>query len=73
MKLRLNSIEEFIKIYRTDYGVILDIEQAEEMAYSFLQLIQAIYKPIPKVNEDDLSFLKKPTIIDNYYDKKPAK
>lgn len=69
MKLPQKSIEQFIEIYHKDYGVILNIEQAEEMASSFFHLIHAIYKPIPKKEEKNLSFLKKPTIIDHYDNK----
>lgn len=48
MRLPQEAINKFREIYRKDYGVALNDEQAIEIASSFFQLMKIAYKPIPK-------------------------
>lgn len=42
------SVEEFKKIYKKDYGVELDNEEAFGLAQRFFNMMRVVCKPIPK-------------------------
>lgn len=48
MSLSPQAIQEFKEIYRQDYGVILTDAEALELAASFFNLMQTIFKPLPE-------------------------
>ena len=51
MQLSQDAIHEFKKIYREEYGITLTNGQALELATSFFNLMQAVYRPLP--DEED--------------------
>jgi len=42
------SLEEFKKIYLEQYNLLLDDKDALEKATRLLNMMKAVYKPIPK-------------------------
>ena len=48
MTLTNKAIKEFQEIYRIDYGVDLEFEEAQKMAIAFMVQMSATYKPIPQ-------------------------
>lgn len=47
MQLTQEALNEFKQIYRQDLGITLTNEQALDLATSFFNLMQAIYRPLP--------------------------
>jgi hypothetical protein len=54
MTLSKQAIDDFKKIYFSEYGVHLTDEQAHEVALRFLRNMKIVYRPIPldAVKED---------------------
>lgn len=48
MQLTQEDIEEFKQIYRQEYGTEISDAQALELATAALNLMQAIYRPLPE-------------------------
>lgn len=48
------GLEEFIKIYREEFGILLSNEEALEKAIPILNLIKVLVKPKEKIPLDDI-------------------
>jgi hypothetical protein len=48
MKLSKQAIIDFQKIYRDDYGVVLDFEEARELATAFFIMMKEVFQPLEK-------------------------
>jgi len=52
------AIEEFKKIYKKEFGEELSDQDATERATKLLNLMEAIYRPIPKRDYDKIQETK---------------
>jgi hypothetical protein len=48
MTLTNKAIKDFQELYRDDYGISLEFEEAKKMAIAFMVQMSAVYKPIPQ-------------------------
>lgn len=51
MALTEEDVTAFIDVYEAEYGVRLPFEDAWEMAERLVTLYEAIYRPLPDVEE----------------------
>ena len=47
------AIEEFKALYKKEFGEDISDSEAQERGLRLINLIQAVYKPIPKIQKDD--------------------
>lgn len=48
MTLSKKAIKEFQEMYKSDYGIDLEFEEAKKMAIAFMVQMSAVYKQIPQ-------------------------
>jgi len=53
MGLSKEAIKEFKEIYYKEFGERISDEEAQEMGASLLSLFKIIYRPVPKVGEQN--------------------
>jgi hypothetical protein len=51
MQLSTEAIEEYKRIYKTEFGKEISDQEAHEQTSSLLQLFKIIYRPIPEKEE----------------------
>lgn len=59
MQLSQQAIQDFKRIYREDYSIILSDEEAVALAASFFNLMRIICRPLPDENcrdDDDVLY-----------------
>lgn len=52
MRLSKKAVEEFQQIYEDEYGQKINTSDAFEMGTRLLNLMKAIYRPIPQMQMD---------------------
>ena len=45
MQIPAQRLDEFIALYRTEFGVALSRQEAQEAAITIVRLVEAVYKP----------------------------
>jgi len=53
MQLSIKAITDFKKIYLNEFGVRLTDEEANKKGVELLEIINLIYKPIPKDKKEN--------------------
>lgn len=57
MELEQESIKEFQKIYKEEFGIDISNQEALDLAQGLLNLFKAVYKPIPFEKKEDFKRL----------------
>jgi hypothetical protein len=59
--LSKQAVDEFKALYKKEFGEELSDSEAHEKGLRLINLIKAVYKPIPKIHKDDDSKGKRKT------------